>query len=256
MKRLFIGSLLLLSLSTHAQVGAIRDASRQNSSDKSHSSPSGSSGSSTNSRYSGSAAWFVVDMTWQLMNGVVQWQHYRLRKRFANPSVVSLELMAHAAAQPPDYYLLLPRIRGNWGLFSTDFRYNHLMEESIDGLKSFQTLDWQVLQLNLVTTRAVTFRAGTGFMYESFGKEFFSESTLGLALRFKEDLIGGNVEYRVAKDFSMDATPRREFSVYGQYKAFEAGHWRGYWVLGTTFQRYYSQLNIWGVHGGMTFRFQ
>ena len=235
-----------------AQVGKIKGASNENS--KERSSPRRSSSSASGGTDVGSGdnwgfgTWLVVETIGQVAN----WQAYKLRKRFDNPSVVSLEIMPHLGLNPPDYYVAMPRIRGNWGLFSTDFRYNLLIEPTVEGYQSFRTLDWQILQLNLVTTRPVTFRVGTGFSHESAARRAFHESTFALEGRLREDQWGWGAEYRVSKDYETGAVPRREFGLRGGYKIWEKGKTRGYLTLGGFLQRYYGRVNVGGIQGGIT----
>ena len=235
-----------------AQVEKIKQASNQNSRERSTSGGSSSSASESIAHGGGGnwgfGAWLVGETIGQMAN----WQAHKLRQRFANPSVVSLEVMPHLGINPPDYYVAMPRVRGNWGLFSTDFRYNLLLEQALEGYKSFRTFDWQILQLNLVTTRPVTLRIGTGFSHESAARRAFHESTFALEGRLREDQLGWGAEYRVSKDYETGAVPRREFGVRGQYKVWEKGKTRGYLTLGGFLQRYYGRVNVGGIQGGIT----
>jgi hypothetical protein len=61
------------------------------------------------------------------INGLADWQQYKLKKSEVNPSLVSLDVITQVATQPSRYYLVNPRVRGNWGLFSSDFRVNYLL---------------------------------------------------------------------------------------------------------------------------------
>ncbi len=165
--------------------------------------------------------------------------------------------MPQVALQPPANYWLLPRVRANWGLISTDFRYNFLIENDQlgGGLQSLGTYDWQAFQMNVVTTKPVTVRGGMGFMAENFGERaMFFEATLATDLRFQEGKIGGGAEYRVAKDGT--ATPRREFNARVEYRVLQWRRLNGYATLGGLFQRYYDVVDVWGVQTGLIFRLQ
>lgn len=246
--------LILVCLSvTHvtAQVDQIKSSSSSNSkSSNSRSSESGGSGSSSSS--SGFLAYLFVDL---IGNGIGTWQRDKLSKKEINPRIVSLELPLQAAAQPSNYYLLTPRIRGNWGLFSTDFRVNYLVEEDIDGPKDLTTFDWQIIQLNLITAKNVIGRVGFGVMNENFGdKQSFFESTIGLSILANDHKLGGSLEYRVAKDYETDVTPRREVSASFEKQIFSTGSFHGFATLGGVYQRYYSDVDVWGIQGGIIFR--
>src|SRR4051812_10549089 len=120
-------TLLLLLLGSSflctAQVSEIKSASSAH-----HSSGSASTGDG------GGGFDFLGNFMINIMfNGIVQAQTQMLARKHDVPTMVSLEMITQAAVQPASYYILNPRIRGNWALFSTDFRMNYLLEEGIDG---------------------------------------------------------------------------------------------------------------------------
>jgi hypothetical protein len=229
---LIILCLSVISLAK-AQVDEIKNSSSSHKSD------------SRSSNNSGGAA---VNIFFQLMfNNIVQWQQAKLQQRSQVPSIVSLETMFQGAVQPSSYYIFNPRIRGNWGLFSTDFRFNYLVEEGIHEVKLLRTNDWQILQLNLVTSKDVTFRMGGGIMKEAFGVgNIYSEWTAALNIRPMNSRIGGFAEYR-------NSQARREVNAHLRYSFFEKGRLHGYLTAGGVFQRYYSSVNVWGLQGGVAF---
>lgn len=148
-----------------------------------------------------------------------------------------------------------PRLRGNWGLFSTDLRFNWLIEQDINGNKELSTLDWQIIQFNLVTTKSVTGRVGLGSMYENFGNHnSFFESSFGVSAYPQPWPVAFNVEYRVANDFETGAVPRREFNFSLERPVFSSGKWHGHATLGGVYQRYYEAVSVWGIQAGFVFR--
>jgi hypothetical protein len=226
--------LLLLTGIAGAQVDEIKGASA-----------SRSSGETRGGSSSGGSGACVFDFFVQLMFvEVIQAQQQKLQRRHEAPSMVSLDVMLQVAAQPSSYYIVHPRLRGNWGLFSTDFRMNYLLEEDIDGISYLRTSEWQVLQLNLVTTKDVTVRVGGGVIREIFGtKRSYPEWTGGVHI-MPHGKIGGVAEYRGAE-------ARKEINAHLRYAFFEKGRLHGYLTAGAVFQRYYSQVDVWGLQGGM-----
>jgi hypothetical protein len=169
--------------------------------------------------------------------------------------MISLDIISQVAIQPSRYYLYNPRIRGNWGLFSTDFRINYLLQEKGIGTDDLSSIDWQILQLNIVTTRNVIGRIGGGFMKENFGgRESFFESTYGVFVQSNDKKIGGSIEYRLAQDFETGLVPRRELSAQFEKRLFSSGYWNTYLTLGGVYQRYYESISVWGVQAGLAFR--
>src|SRR5688572_3271930 len=213
-----------------AQVDEIKGASSSNSSRSSGKSDGGSYDSGDDG---GSGIFFDF-----LFGGIVEAQSFKLQKdKERYPSMVSLDVMFQGAVKPSSYYLLWPRVRGNWGLFSTDFRMNYLIEEGAEGYTHIRTNDWQILQLNLVTSRFFTFKAGAGFMQEAFNaEEMFYESAFLLFVHAPDQSKLLGFEYRFAKDFDTGANPRWELSAQYQHEIFNKGALHGYASAGTVFQ--------------------
>jgi hypothetical protein len=165
MKCLLTSIVFLQVLIASAQVSDIKSASSSNA------------GRGGDRGGSGGSAFFFYFMA-DAINGLADWQQHKLKKREINPSLVSLDVITQVATQPSSYYLVNPRVRGNWGLFSSDFRVNYLLEETVNGTTDLSSIDWQVVQFNIVTTRNVVGRLGAGFMKENFGgrKAFLSRA--------------------------------------------------------------------------------
>lgn len=234
---LFLSSVPLLS---YSQVDAIKRAASS-----AGSAVIKSEGSSSSLQGSGVFVNLIFNLAF---SEVVYAQQRRLEQKQNVPSTVSLDIMFQSAVQPSSYYILNPRIRGNWGLFSTDFRLNYLLEEDIDGVKHIRTDDWQILELNLVATRNATFRIGGGVMREAFGEErSYGEWTAALQIHPFNSRYGGGAEYR-------DAEVRKEVSGYMQYHLFDRGIVHGFATAGAAFQRYYDKINVWGMQGGLNLK--
>ncbi|QOI98027.1 MAG: hypothetical protein HRU69_11270 [Flammeovirgaceae bacterium] len=247
MKRFFVILAVCMTGTLYAQVDEIKQASDDNSSKKSGHSDSGDDGDS-------GGGFFAFDL---FFNAIPDWQRFKLQDARARyPSMVSLEVFMQGAVKPSSYYILWPRIRGNWGLFSTDYRINYLIEEDADGgLKHIRTNDWQVLQLNLITSRFITFRLGTGVMKEAFADgRSFNEWDFMLGFHAPDQFKQIWFEYRFAKDWETGANPRREFSAQYQHQLFSAGALHGYFSAGVVYQRYYNSIEVWGIQGGLILR--
>jgi hypothetical protein len=246
MKFIFSFLLILNLMAAQAQVSDIKNASSSNAS-------SGGGGGDRRGGSGNSAAfiYFFADA----LNGLVSWQQYKLQKKELNPYLVSFDIISQVAVQPSRYYLYNPRIRGNWGLFSTDFRVNYLLQEKGSGTDDLSSIDWQILQFNIVTTRHVIGRIGGGFMKENFGgKQSFFESTYGVFVQSSNKKLGGSIEYRLAQDFETGLVPRRELSAHFEKRLFSSGYWNTYLTLGGVYQNYYEKISVWGVQVGLAFR--
>lgn len=104
--------------------------------------------------------------------------------------------------------------RGNYGLFSTQVRRFNVNDVS----GSFTTLDWQILQLNLINTENVRWVLGGGFSHEIEIDQSHFEWTTELYISiFNKKLVPG-VQYRR----SGDGYPRTEFSALTEYRPFRS----------------------------------
>lgn len=232
--------LIFVPFAALAQVGEIKKSSSANSA--SHGTGAESGGSS-------SGASFFFDI---FFNGLGQWQKQRLQKESEQPSISSVEFYLQSAIQPSRYYVLWPRVRGNWGIFSTDFRINYLIEDDLDGYQHLSTSDWQIVQLNIIDSRYVTGRIGYGIMHENFSEgETFGEFGTMVFVHTPDHHVEGGLEYRVARDYATGAVPRRECSVQLQRRVLSHGRLQGYVTGGGTFQRYYGATDVWGFTAGI-----
>ncbi|HYG03576.1 MAG TPA: hypothetical protein VD927_14105 [Chryseosolibacter sp.] len=197
----------------------------------------------------GSGAGFVFDLFFNVFIGeVIYAQQEKLRRRDEIPGLVSLDLMLQGAAQPSSYYILNPRVRANWALFSTDFRLNYIVEEDIEKMKHIRTNEWQILQFNIVTTEDALFRVGAGFIQEAYeNRNYYSEWTTALQIHPANSRFGGFLEYR-------DSDMRKEINSYATYKLFDQKAFHGYLTGGVVYQRYFREVTTWGLQTGLIVR--
>jgi len=233
--------LLFIGIIAHAQVKDIKGASSSNK-----------SGSDRGRSGGFGAAYFFIDFAFR---SVIPWQINTLQKRGEVPNVLSLEVYGQVAIQPSTYYVFNPRVRGNWGIFLTDFRMNYMIEDKLGGPVDLRTDDWQMLGLNIVNTRIVTARVSTGIMHEAFGDgNIFNESVAGISVMTPDQRIGGIGEFRWSHDYSNGTNPRLEASLGVQRKLFDHKAVHVFATGGAVFQRYYNEINVWGVQAGFAFK--
>lgn len=222
-------------ITSFAQVDEIKSASR-------------SSGRRSAGGDGTSASASTVDFFFNIFfTGLVEAQIAKLQRRDEVPYMISLDVSMQSALQPSSYYIVNPRVRGNWGLFSTDFRLNYLIEEDLEGFKHIRTNEWQILEFNIITTKDVIWRVGGGFMQETYGGEhYYSEWTTMLQVHPAKSKIGGTLEYR-------NAEQRRELSGFARYHAIEHNALHGFLTAGLVYQRYYNAISVWGMQAGVVF---
>lgn len=244
-RRLLIVILILPALAVAAQeVDAIKSASKSSSS---------SSRSSDENNSSNGGGGILFD----IITFIPHWQSFKLHddNKLRYPPTISLDGMFQGAFKPSDTYILWPRIRGNWGLFSTDFRVNYMVEKTDAGVTDLRTNDWQILQLNIITSRFITARIGFGTMVEAFGnRKEYTEGTLGFGIHAPDHSNAFFMEYREAFQSNADVTARIEFSANYQHQIFRTGALHGYVSAGVVYQKYYGTIDFWGLQAGVVFR--
>lgn len=237
----FVPLILLVAISITCS-GQVRDIKRASASH--HASGSVSGGGDGGGAAANFLGNFMVNI---FFNGIVQIQQNMLSRRSEVPSMVSFDAMMQTAVQPAAYYIVNPRVRANWGLFSTDFRFNYLIAEEIGGYEYLRTNDWQIVQINFVKTRDFTARTGIGIINEAYGyHDSYPEWTAGL-LYESLDKFGGCMEYRGSE-------ARKEFSLTGQYRLFDTNRLHGFATAGFVYQRYFDKVTTWGMQGGFALK--
>ncbi len=121
-------------------------------------------------------------------------------------------------------------IRGNWGLFSTQLRRFNVNDVS----GAFTTIDWQVLQFNLINLEKVRWVLGLGISHETQINqthfEWASEFYVMIKNKFSPYLT-----YRQSED----GYPRREFTGMLEFRPFYNRHAEFSFVGGYVHQKIY-----------------
>jgi hypothetical protein len=267
MKKFLISVLFFLSVCavTFAQVDSIKSHSGQNHPPKSNSVEGKTDGDG--GCLSDACGLACSDgCGWMIQNAVIgafKLHSNYLKKRKEIPEVVSLELMPHIGYATPSSTLALPRFRGNWGLFSTDFRFSNMTEYGTkDGTDFYNTIDWQVLEFNFVITKPVIVRLGIGLMHEFYSSSTFMENFLGVDVNFADHQYLATGEARIAPDYATSAIPRIETNFRFNYRINKTPHMNAYAMAGLVYQNYYRNsstsfkgVEVWVAQVGMAFNF-
>jgi len=243
----------------NAQVGGIKSGSDKNTSTskgggdatKGGSNGTGCLGDACASGCGNGCLGFFIE---DILVGGIKYHKEILQKKKDIPEVSSIELMPHFGYASPSSSLLLPRIRLNWGLFSTDCRFSNMIDFGTPGkIDYYNTLDWQILELNLVVTKPVIFRLGTGLMHEYYSSKTFVEHFIGFDLASSDRQFTGNAELRIAEDYSTGATPRLEGNLRYNYRIIQTNSLNGYATIGAVLQDYYGSTYVWTIQAGLLF---
>ena len=247
-RNLFIFVLLLgLSLPAHSQkTKDIIDLARDNSS---RGSDGGGGGEGILAILE--VADLFIDLFFWTGGAIAQGQRNVLEKEDFIPRITSIEFSGQYSAFPTDYSIAIPRIRAHRGIFSTDLRFYHQFEERIGDFSSYNSFDWQILLLNLVTEEKVNFRVGTGIMLEESTRSTFNESTFALDI-YPTKRLRINAEGRFAIDYGTSVLVRREWNGSLFYRVAQHKK-KGFHVFSSIMHaRFYETVDIWAVSGGLS----
>jgi len=189
------------------------------------------------------------------LSGLIQLNNSYIEKKSDIPVVTSFDFIPTAAYNPPNTMLILPRIRGNWGLFSTDARFTSLIEINSQGSDYWNTFDWQILQINALISKSVVVRIGSGFMFENYSKTFFNEHTMGVDIFMDDYKYRIDNEFRFSQDYYTGNIPRMEGNTRFNYALLQTDHIDGYISTGVMYQNYYLDVPVWSLCGGLAFNF-
>lgn len=252
--RLFLLLLVMLFSFTQAkaQVGEIKKSSPTSSTSKSNDRGTTGGGSPCTDACFGACAAGCLDFCFSNAASWAWNSHKRiLGKKDKIPSIVSLEVMPVFGISGSNTYMFMPRARVTWGLFTTDYRYFSMIEDmgGEEGVDTYTTHDWQVLVLNPVVIQPLTMRIGTGFMYEQFSRNIYSDFFLGFDIRGMEERVIVNLEGRYATDY-VNPTARAEGSIKANLELAAIGAFHPYLTAGILYQNYYQHVNVIGFQLG------
>lgn len=177
-------------------------------------------------------------------------QQQVLEKQDRIPNLISLETGLEYSSNLSGLSFN-PYLRGNWGLFATDFRYSQLH----DYTGTLQSLDWQVVMLR-IPIKNLKLNYGIGFTSLLDPKTTYFESSTGLDLSLQENLINISSTYRWTSKKSDEARYRQEFKIMGDYRIWEKGSFHLAPMVGVTYQDYFKKHHYLFFSVGVKLRLQ
>jgi hypothetical protein len=192
---------------------------------------------------------------------LIDHQHEIMDMRDLNPSLLSLEFDANVAysfhysadsGQFYKYFNYLPRIRGNLGIFSTDFRYNMLAEYDLDVPESYKSWDL-ILMLNFVPSEKFKISLGSGVYNELYTGNYYNEHYLNISFGMADNKNILDIDSRLAVDYAQSLFPFAEAGFRYKIRIMDISHVYSYFSLGFVYQNYYGQHDIFGGNAGLLF---
>jgi len=186
-----------------------------------------------------------------------EWHKNILDNKAEDPTIVSLEVMPQVGLNNDLMtYHIMPRIRGTWGLYSTDFRYNFIVENSPGKLQFLRSLNWVIAEMNLISINEFNLRVGTGwFAHETTDNTFFhyNEQFVGIELRTFDQKINYTIEGRSAWDYTFGGNVYHEIGFKGSARVFEIPKVSLYVTIGANYYNYYTSVDFMTSNIGLNF---
>lgn len=153
------------------------------------------------------------------------------------------------------FLIALPEVRAGYWIFSTNLRYNTLVEPGVNFLSSYRTVDWQILQLQAITSRNFNMRFGFGLLNERYSGNTFPEMAFEVKGMFLNGRVGIPGEVRYSWDSETKNPVRGELGIGGEYRLLEFFHADLYASAGYLYQQYYGSVNLNAFQVGLRFVF-
>lgn len=194
-------------------------------------------------------------------NDFIKHQEFLVQSRVVNPKIYSAEFFALSSynayyesnvSRPmafPPTFLFQPRLRLNWALLSTELRYSNLYTHKQG---EYETTDWQMLILNLVSKREFYLRIGSGFMYEKFTNTYYNEHSLSTEILLDRRL-SGVFDFRFSHDRQTQILPRMESGIRFNYKLVQGNYIDLDYTVGFQYQNYYQTDRLYLLQTGFVF---
>ncbi len=181
------------------------------------------------------------------------YHHKLLGSKKKNPSVTSFEMGligGLATASGSNFYNILPNIKGNYGAYSGEIRFNQMIYKDDTTIKT-SGID-ALAEFNIIAGQVFKFEIGQGLYYDFDLKKGYHESLLGMELGFMKRRILFAPDFRYVYDWTNSVRVFSEFGLTGSFKFLEAGPLNLYVCAGAAYRSfvvsdytiYYGGLNI------------
>jgi hypothetical protein len=170
----------------------------------------------------------------------------------------------------PGYFDIMPSIAFNpdrkyWnsdfrlnfgkGMLTSDLRFSRVSENGDNGKSSFETIHWQVLQLNFSRRPRFDFKLGSGVYWDRYSDMAFNEHSLGMNAKFIDNKLGVDLEFRSAIDYKFMEEVFGEINFKTTYQILNSKVIDIHTVFGVLIQRYYYSVGLTSIQGGLLFHF-
>jgi hypothetical protein len=192
------------------------------------------------------------DITISSIDMLVNHHRFLLDNKDVYSEAFSVDYLPTFSLNQKNQFNMMQRIRGTYGVLSTDIRLNYLVEFSHLSAQSYKTVDWQILQFSTYPGPNFNIRFGTGLLYDNYSLLSYNEHSLGLEFYLLQHQYWFTIEGRFAFDYFRGADIYKEFNFKGSYNFFQAQYINAYGTAGILYQNYYSAAEISSFQFGLS----
>lgn len=261
MKKILILILMIFSIfNASAQVDEILDQSKKHNNISSNRGGSDSNidGDVCMEPCADAACQFCAEIGIQIFGALLLEHHdYIMKNIDVNPLPMSFEIRPNIGYNFNNQSLhILPSIRGNLGIYSTDVRYFMIAEYDAYGVNSYSVWEWQLAILNLIPSEYLAFHIGSGLFYETSSGKLSNEHYLAMDINTKDQAIINRIESRFAMNY--DQAPNSlmamtEVNYMTGLRLFKNDVVYIYWFAGLHYQQFYETVSSYTIQTGMVF---
>ncbi len=208
----------------------------------------------------GAAATACFDIFFSAFFSILMRHHDYVMNNLQNhQTALSLEIKPHFAygthfsdSKANNYLDFLPEIKGTFGVFELDYRYNFLAEYKDYSVDAFQTWDL-IFNINIYPVNNTKLSIGTGIQYHTHTKDVYSEHFLFFEVASSSRKIVASIECRSAWDYENSDNVYFQIGPSLNYKFVEFKNFYAYLSGGFMYQNYFTSHDIWLATFGITF---
>ena len=210
---IFIASLLIITANAMGQVG---DVNKNVKKDKDKSGNTKSTATMDSGSSNNSGGWFFGFIIEAFAVTIGAAQRAALENVVIYPERVSLESFAtYGTDLNSDAQYFQTGLRGNWGIFGTDFKYNNLKD--ITG--QLKTIDWQVMVIR-IPIQNFKIDYGLGFIGILDQDQAYYNSSIGFDWRLPNVGINIASAYQWSQRTSLGTRYKRGFILRADYEIY------------------------------------
>ena len=170
---------------------------------------------------------FMFELTFQLFKytglglyeALIHPQELQMSRQYDDPWIVSANFDLSGGFDPSDFsygggFYFTPSIKGNLGYYSSELRVSKLF----DPTGTITTIDWQILQFNLVNLEITRLYFGLGLSHMQDVDLDMFEKVIGLDVKFPDTRL---TRWSTQIRWSDNGVPRTEFSTDLRFKILE-----------------------------------